>query len=488
MAGDSRLEAGRVLCDKWRLVAPLGEGGMASVWEGEHRNGRRVAIKILRPELSVDEDVRERFLREGYVANRVDHPGVVQVLDDDVTEDGLVLLVMELLEGISVKSLWLERERQLLPTEVVTIALGVLDVLAVAHRAGIVHRDVKPDNVFVVHPGMVKVLDFGIARLREIDVVDQRTKTGTMLGTPAFMPPEQALGHWDQVDHRSDLFAVGATMWTLLTGALIHSARTVQELLVKVSTQPVRPIAERMPDLDPRLGVVIDRALAYRREDRWADAAAMRAALAELEGDATTNVMEHRPEPSVESIGAHGSWKTLLATVPTPRPITGVPLPFPSSETAGPTTQLITRSKPRSRSWLLAGVVGATLGLVGIGWALWLAPDPGATEIDGPTTSSSGMEEPTEPTVDSGGPGAHGAARPTAEAPAKPDPSSSATAVVDTERPDAGTPPAALPPRPPSRPPAAPPPRPPPPPLPVPAPAPTLDCGGEDFNNPACAR
>ncbi|HZO14149.1 MAG TPA: serine/threonine-protein kinase, partial [Polyangiaceae bacterium] len=190
---DSRLHSGRVLCGKWRLDSMLGEGGMATVWSGEHRNGLKVAIKVLKAELGADATLRERFLREGYVANRIEHPGVLRVLDDDVSDDGVVFLVMDLLKGETLRDHWLERERILSPNTVRKIAIQILEVLAVAHTMGIVHRDLKPDNVFLLDDGGIKLLDFGIARLREVSGIDQKTRTGAMLGTPAFMPPEQAL-------------------------------------------------------------------------------------------------------------------------------------------------------------------------------------------------------------------------------------------------------------------------------------------------------
>ncbi|HZO15174.1 MAG TPA: serine/threonine-protein kinase, partial [Polyangiaceae bacterium] len=232
---DLRLHVDRVLCKKWRLLMRLGEGGVSTVWAGEHRNSLRVALKVLRPELSADSIVRGRFLREGYVANRIRHPGVVSVLDDDC-DDGIVFMVMDLLRGETLKQR-MRRQGVLTPREVVKFSIEVLGVLEAAHAEHVLHRDIKPDNVFLVNDGSLKLLDFGVARLREMGPIDHHTKKGAMLGTPAFMPPEQALGHWDRVDVRSDLFALGATMWTLLTGRLIHPATTTPEMLVASSTR-----------------------------------------------------------------------------------------------------------------------------------------------------------------------------------------------------------------------------------------------------------
>src|SRR5262249_15491612 len=154
----------------------------------------------------------ERFLREGYVANKVKHPGVVAVLDEDRAEDGVPFLVMELLEGET----WaqrLVREARVPWTDAFHIADGMLDALVAAHAAGIVHRDLKPENVFLTREGAVKLLDFGIARLDELHPSRVGTEIGITMGTPGFMPPEQARGRWDEVDARSDLWAVGATVF-----------------------------------------------------------------------------------------------------------------------------------------------------------------------------------------------------------------------------------------------------------------------------------
>ncbi len=284
--GDSleeRAEAriGSTIGRKYLLERVLGVGGMASVYVACHRNGNRVALKMLHPELSLDLDVRARFLREGYVANRVDHPGAVRVLDDDTTDEGNAFLVMELLHGESLDVRWERSGRRLPVGEVLTIAHRLLDVLAAAHDKSVVHRDIKPENLFVTAGGGVKVLDFGIARLREPFAEPRtRTRTGRTMGTPAFMPPEQALGRAREVDARSDLWAVGATMYTLVTGQYVHhDAETVEELLVHAATRAARPLGEAAPEVPPPIASVVDRALAFAKEDRWGDARSMQRAL-----------------------------------------------------------------------------------------------------------------------------------------------------------------------------------------------------------------
>lgn len=275
----ARARVGSTLNYKWHLDRLLGVGGMAAVYEATHRNRKRAAIKLLHPEFSMNAAVRDRFLREGYVANSVGHAGAVSVDDDDVAEDGCAFLVMELLDGETLDARWERKGKRLAPEEVLSLVDQVLSTLHAAHAAGIVHRDLKPENLFLTRAGTVKVLDFGIARVRELSQSASKTQTGSMMGTPAFMPPEQARGRWDEVDARSDLWAVGATMFTLLTGHFVHEANTVNEAVAFAVTQPARSVAALVPDLPFPIVELIDRALAYDRGERWSSAATMQSAL-----------------------------------------------------------------------------------------------------------------------------------------------------------------------------------------------------------------
>lgn len=274
-------QLGKVLRGKYRLDRVIGVGGMAVVFKATHRNQAEFAVKMLHPELSMHDDIRQRFLREGYAANSVRHPGVVLVVDDDVAEDGAAFLVMELLDGIGCDALW-DRCGNRLPLDIAcTVALDLLDVLVAAHGKGIVHRDLKPANLFVTRQGAIKVLDFGIARVRDtMTSGGQATGTGVLLGTPAFMAPEQAVGKTSDVDARSDLWAVGATIFALASGAMVHDAETAAHLLVKVATQKPRSLAAVVPDAPQAIVDVVDRALAFDKTGRWPTAAAMRDALA----------------------------------------------------------------------------------------------------------------------------------------------------------------------------------------------------------------
>jgi serine/threonine-protein kinase len=277
----ARARVGTTLKEKWRIDALLGQGGMATVYAATHRNGKRAAIKVLNPEIAAVPDLVSRFLREGYVANKVDHPGAVSVLDDDRTDEGLVYLVMELLDGDSLERVVMRAGGRLPLGPVVGIADQVLDVLAAAHERGIVHRDLKPENVFLLRDGRTKVLDFGIARLLEQTSPAGATQMGAVMGTPGFMPPEQARGRWQDVGPRTDLWALGATVFTLLTGGVVHDGETVNEALLSAMTKTAPPLATLVPEHPARILEIFDRALAFEPSARWESASAMQAALRE---------------------------------------------------------------------------------------------------------------------------------------------------------------------------------------------------------------
>jgi serine/threonine-protein kinase len=252
------------------------------VYEACHRNGKLVALKLLHPGLSLSERQRKRLLREAYVANTIGHPGVVQIHDDGVDADGTAYLVMELLAGETVGALAKQAGGCLPVAQVLDIANQLLDVLCAAHARRVVHRDIKPENVFMTKGGHVKVLDFGIARLFDpVPGTTVHTQDGIMLGTPAFMAQEQARGRWDEVDQRSDLWAVGATLFTLVTGELVHAAETSNEQLGKAMTMNARLLGELHPELPAPFTAAVDRALRFERTERWPDAASMREALRE---------------------------------------------------------------------------------------------------------------------------------------------------------------------------------------------------------------
>jgi hypothetical protein len=273
---------GQSVAGRWTLTRLLGIGGMASVYEAKHRNGRKAAVKVLHPHIQSRPAARHRFLSEGYAANKVDHPGVVLILDDG--EDGdLIFLVRELLSGRSLAER-LSAEGPLPVADVVKVASALLDVLAAAHDRGVVHRDIKPSNVFELENGEIKVLDFGVAQVRDPETAAV-TESGVAVGTPAFMAPEQAAGRTEEVDALTDIWAVGATMFQLLTGRLVHETERPNAAIVAAATKPAPAVRSLRPAVPDELAAIVDRALAFHREDRWPNARSMRRALGATSSD-----------------------------------------------------------------------------------------------------------------------------------------------------------------------------------------------------------
>jgi serine/threonine-protein kinase len=299
---------GTTLRGKWTLERLLGVGGMAAVYESVHTKlGRRDAVKILHPAIAHSADARQRFEQEAFAVNRLQHPGAIEVRDIEVTEDGAPFLVMELLEGESLADR-LRSRGPLAAEEVFRYAEQILDVLAAAHAAGIVHRDIKPDNLFLLRDGRVKVLDFGVARLRQRNAPGTPTRTGALIGTVAYMAPEQVSGRSD-LDGRADIFSVGATMFRLITGQHLYPTDNELQLIMQMATEPAPAVRSVCPGLPEGMARVIDRALAFDREQRYPDAASMRAdVLRVLGGEQPSSA----PAPAVPPRSAPGATPTVL--------------------------------------------------------------------------------------------------------------------------------------------------------------------------------
>jgi serine/threonine protein kinase len=271
---------GTVLRGKYRIERVLGFGGMATVYQATHRNQAEFAIKMLDPKLSLRDEVLRRFLYEGYAANSVKHPGTVLVVDDDVAEDGSAFLVMELLNGAGVDALWERASHRMSVPAVGAITGQTLEVLAAAHAKGIVHRDIKPANLFLTRKGIVKVLDFGVAHALAATASGAHAPDAeVVVGTPAFMAPEQARA--TGVDGQTDVWALGATMFTLLSGAFVHEGESAEQIVTLTALTPARPLASVAPEVPPPIAHVVDRALAFEKSDRWPSAQAMHDALAQ---------------------------------------------------------------------------------------------------------------------------------------------------------------------------------------------------------------
>jgi serine/threonine-protein kinase len=362
----ARARLGTLLRDRWHLDELLGVGGMAAVYGATHRQGKRVAIKMLHAKLQHHAEVKQRFVDEGYIANHVGHSGVASILDDDVAEDGSPFLVMDLLDGEALDEL-LERSGPLDPLTLLSLMDDLLDVLASAHARGIIHRDIKPGNVFVTHENRVKLLDFGVAQ--QVDPLRRShvTPCGSAIGTPAFMAPEQARGRADEVDARSDLWAVGATMFTAISGRQVHEADSYNEQLVAAMTQPARSLAFVAPHLPRHLVDFVDRTLAYDPEMRWPSAETMQAALR----DVHAVLIEGRARPSSAS-SPELSLEESTGGVAWPRRREATTLP-------------VGRSHHRGSPWL--AVASALLVLNALAWIWWqhrhsLSPTPGVDLLE----------------------------------------------------------------------------------------------------------
>lgn len=269
---------GRTLAGRWTILRTLGTGGTSAVYEAVHRNGRRVALKVLHRDLTDHPVARRRFQTEGYAANRVPHPGAVAVLDDGEEADGTLFLVMEFLEGCSLAKR-LREFPAMSELEVASVASSVLGVLAVAHDNGVIHRDVKPANIFLTADRNVKLLDFGVAQVHEPSAAAGITQTGATVGTPAFMAPEQAAARADEVDALTDIWALGATMFQMLTSRFVHPAASPSTAIAAAATQHAPPVRMAAPHVSPAMAEIVDRALAFERGERWPNARAMLQAL-----------------------------------------------------------------------------------------------------------------------------------------------------------------------------------------------------------------
>jgi serine/threonine protein kinase len=268
----------RAVAALFEIEDEIGRGGMAVVYRARDvRLRRKVALKVLPPELAFRDEVKSRFLREAQMSAQLSHPNIVPIYTVDEI-DGVVFFSMGLVEGETLAQRLVHEPRPPLAT-VRSMLRQVADALAFAHARHVVHRDVKPDNILVERTtGQVLVTDFGIARAAEGD--SRLTATGATVGTPAYMSPEQAMGD-RAVDARSDIYALGVVGYQMLAGELPHQAANTPSMLMKHISERPRALSEVRPDLPANLVYAIERAMAKGRDDRWPDAGAFRDALAE---------------------------------------------------------------------------------------------------------------------------------------------------------------------------------------------------------------
>ncbi|MBK6459387.1 MAG: serine/threonine protein kinase [Myxococcales bacterium] len=275
---------GQVLNQTFRVVRLIGEGGMGKVYEARHlRLGeQRFAVKVLLPEFAQNAEIVARFQREAESASSISHPNVVQVIDVHRTREGAPYLVAEFLDGEELGA-FVEKVGRLGVPFAVGIARQVCRGLAAAHAKGVVHRDMKPENVFLLRQQAgeqgvprVKVIDFGVSRVKDHDI--NLTQAGVILGTPSFMSPEQARA--EVVDERADIYAVGAVLYNLLTGLRPFDADDPTRTLIMLLTEELPPVRHANPMVPPGLDEVIRVCLAKNREERFRSMAELDAALA----------------------------------------------------------------------------------------------------------------------------------------------------------------------------------------------------------------
>jgi serine/threonine protein kinase len=424
---------------KYELLGLIGRGGMGSVYEGRHRSlGTAVAIKFIDAEYANSQDARSRFDTEARAAATIQSKHAIQIFDHGVTDDGRPYIVMELLLGESLDAR--VRRMGMIPLEeIARIMRQVARALTRAHERGIVHRDLKPENIFLVRgpdddEEIAKVLDFGIAKIKSTPGavgVSSSTKTGTLLGTPFFMSPEQARG-LRSVDHRTDLWSLGVIVFKCVTGVLPFDGESLGDLLVKICTAPIPVPSEKVPTLSAELDHWTRRALEREPDQRFQSATELADALGTLAGLSFRRGLPSTPEPGFVSSSrpifppSSGSRTDRDARVPVPssgarsaRSDRDVPdaraatapaapafgadsfsEPIPAA-TSAPLTASAPSTQPRSPmvGVFAAAAFGLILGLFGVGyWKLALTKAPVSSGIAiGATSPAADSATPPSP-------------------------------------------------------------------------------------------
>ncbi len=267
----------RIIAETYRITQQIGAGGMGTIFEAEHvRMGRLFALKLLDPAFAENEEVFQRFKREAEIAGQLGHPNIVDVVDFDRTEEGIPYIVMEKLEGEDLAD-WIANRGAFTFQTAYPVIAEIVDAMEAAHAAGIVHRDMKPQNIFLCKRGRrndyVKLLDFGISKMKQSGSIV--TRTNAVMGTPYYMSPEQAEGKNQEVDTRTDIFALGAIIYEMLTGRLAFYAPSVPTAMFKVCYEEPEPITDLVPGLPDGLPEVIAKALSKDKNERYASARAL---------------------------------------------------------------------------------------------------------------------------------------------------------------------------------------------------------------------
>ena len=255
---------GEVLSDRYEVEELVGTGGMSSVYRAHDRLlDRKVALKVLHQHYSEDEDYVERFRREARAVAALSHPNIVTVIDRG-EHAGRQFIVFEYIDGENLKAL-IQRRGPAPVTTALELAMQIARGLSFAHQQGLVHRDVKPQNILLNGDGQAKVTDFGIAR--SLDVQHGMTQTGTVLGTSDYIAPEQAQGQ--RVDEHTDVYSLGVVLYEMLTNEVPYPGENFVAVAMRHINEEPPPIRDKRPDVSPRLEAAVQRAMAKRPEDRF---------------------------------------------------------------------------------------------------------------------------------------------------------------------------------------------------------------------------
>jgi eukaryotic-like serine/threonine-protein kinase len=344
----------------YRLISRLGAGGMGEVWRAEDTKLlRQVAIKILPEALAKDPEWKERFLREARTIAQLNHPNIATIYAIDQQADTL-FIAMELVEGEPLSALI--GRGPMAPTEAVRVAAQVAEGLSEAHSKGIVHRDIKPDNILLSRR-VVKVLDFGIAKQIGTKVDRTLTQGGMVVGTPHYMSPEQALGR--PVDHRTDIFSLGSVLYEMLSGEKPFAGDAVTEILLQIVMSEPRDIADLVWGINPVLADIVRRAMRKQPEDRFADCEEMRLALINVVGDdsgrnraADTPTINYSREDSRPPTQPAASPQTARSTAPrVPTEVAKPAKPATAEQPAQPRFRALVADDDPSTRFILGSIL-----------------------------------------------------------------------------------------------------------------------------------
>ena len=367
---------GTVLDGAYRIDGLLGKGGMGAVYTATHlRLDRRVAVKVMACELAENHEALRRFHREAMVTSGLGHPHIVQVFDFSSMPTGEPFLVMEFLEGEDLDQR-LRRVRRLSPTDTLRIIKQVASALAAAHAKKVVHRDLKPANIYLLaaaeETDFVKVLDFGISKVRA--ATTKLTRAESVMGTPDYMSPEQALGAIDEIDERTDQWALACITWECLSGSAPFVGENVPSLLFQVVHEQPLPLTPKVPGLSPDIEDVLHRALSKKKADRFPSVSAFAGALdlsmsGKVGGQGAVAAppgSDLLPETGDREAASSGAQRSTTFT-----------------RTAGELGSNLDRSAPRPQwVWPVAGAL--LMVLLGTGFLLF-RPRPGSIPVSAPT-------------------------------------------------------------------------------------------------------